>query len=168
MNLRKMDKRFVYVSPYITRMLRNGEKDKIYITDEAMDEMNKRGEFLVINKKYGIRYATPLLPITTALSKANFPVLDWPVNRLSIMIKAFADQLYVVYLLPPSIEELEKRLAQDDRDVDGSRMVEAREELNAFDQGEYEGCYDLCLTTQTGDDQVIAKVIYEHYLKSLQ
>jgi len=166
-NLKKLDNRFVYISPYITRMLREGEKDKIFITDEAMDEMNKRGEFLVINKKYGIRYATPLLPIVTALNKANFPVLDWPANRMSIMTKAFADKLCIVYLLPPSIEELERRLACDNRDADGSRIAEAREELEAFDLGTYEGRYSLRVTTQTGEDETIAQTIYEHYLKSL-
>jgi len=47
--LRKIDNRFVYISPYITRMLRDGEKDKIFVADSAMDETNKRGEFLVVN-----------------------------------------------------------------------------------------------------------------------
>lgn len=167
-NLRKLDKRFVYISPYITRMLREGEKDKIFISDDAMEEMNKRGEFLVINKKYGIRYATPLLPIVTALDQAKFPVLDWPANRLGIMTGAFADKLCVVYLLPPSVEELERRLANDNRDIDGTRIAEAYEELNAFNHGEYEGHYSLQVTTETGKERAIAEIIYEHYLESLQ
>ena len=166
-NLRKLDNRFVYISPYTTRTLRKDEKDKIFIIDEAMDEMNKRGKFLAINKKYGIRYATPLFPIIMAFEKENFPVLDWPINSLDIMTRAFSDQLCVVYLLPPSMEELKKRLAHDSRDVNNSRIVEARQEIDAFNRGEYEGCYSLLVTTFTGEDQVIAQVIYGHYLKSM-
>lgn len=166
-HLRKLDQRFVYISPYITRMLRDGEKDKIYITDDAMDEMRKRGEFLTVNKKYGIRYATPINPIITALSESRFPILDWPVNRLGIMTRTFTDRLCVVYLLPPSIEELEKRLANDNRDKDGSRLAEAKEELQMFSQGHYDGYFSLCVTTHEGRNQELAEIIYSHYLKSL-
>ncbi len=151
----------------MTRTLRDGETDKICISDDAMNEMIKRGEFLTVNEKYGIRYATPIVPITTALNELRFPVLDWPVNRLGIMTKAFAGRLCVVYLLPPSLEELEKRLAKDNRDKDGSRITEARDELQAFHQGFYDGYFSLCVTTHEGSDQELAEVIYEHYLNSL-
>lgn len=167
-NLQKIDSRFKYISPYITRALRNGEVDKICVTDNTMDEMDRNGEFLVINKKYGIRYATPLRPIVEALNESRFPVLDWPINRLNIMVRSFSGQLSVVYLAPPSIEELERRLSKDGRDENGSRILEACEELEEFYQGKYVDSYDLCVTTQSGKEDVISQNIYEFYLKSLE
>lgn len=165
--LRKIDSRFKYISPYMTRSLRKGEVDKICVTDDAMDEMDRKGEFLTINKKYGIRYATPLKPIIEALSESRFPVLDWPINRLSVMTGSFNGRLYVVYMAPPSVEELERRLSKDSRDAKGSRIFEAREELKKFHSGNYAGLYDLCVTTQSGEEDTIAQSIYEFYLKSL-
>jgi guanylate kinase len=91
----RIDKRFVYISPYTTRPLREGEKNKISISGEQMDEMWSRRELLVINKLYGIRYATPRLPIEEALASEGFPVLDWPVSRIEVMNQAFPNQLYV-------------------------------------------------------------------------
>lgn len=165
--LRSIDSRFKYISPYITRMLRSGEMDKICVTDNAMDEMDRNGEFLTINKKYGIRYATPLRPIVEALNEARFPILDWPINRLNIMEGSFSGRLSVIYLVPPSVEELERRLSKDSRDENGSRILEAREELTAFYEGRYASLYDLCVTTQSGKEDIIAQSIYEFYLKSL-
>ncbi|HBD04983.1 TPA: hypothetical protein DCZ32_00830, partial [Candidatus Uhrbacteria bacterium] len=37
--LSKLDSRFVYISPYMTRPLRQGERNKIAVSDEQMDEM---------------------------------------------------------------------------------------------------------------------------------
>lgn len=165
--LRKIDSRFKYISPYITRTLRNGEVDKICVTDNVMDEMDRNGEFLIVNKKYGIRYATPLKPIVEALSGACFPVLDWPINRLNIMTRSFNGRISVVYLTPPSMEELERRLSKDSRDENGSRIREAHEELEEFYQGKYADLYDLCITAQSDKEDMIAKSIYEFYLKSL-
>lgn len=67
-DMQAMDSRFVYISPYITRSLRKGEQDKIQISNQEMDERAARGEFLVINSFYGIRYATPNDSIERALN----------------------------------------------------------------------------------------------------
>lgn len=56
--LRQMDERFIYISPYITRPLRENETDKVHISDQEMDLRKENGEFLTINNLYGIRYAT--------------------------------------------------------------------------------------------------------------
>ena len=162
----KIDSRFKYISPYITRTLRNGEVDKICVADDVMDEMDRNGEFLIVNKKYGIRYATPLNPIVEALSGSCFPMLDWPINQLDIMRGSFSGRIFVVYLVPPSMDELERRLSKDNRDENGLRICEAREELEYFYRGKYANLYDLCITTQSGKEDVIAQSIYEFYLKS--
>ena len=61
----------------MTRPLREGERNKISISGKEMDDMSERGDFLIINELYGVRYATPRLPIELALAAGNFPILDW-------------------------------------------------------------------------------------------
>lgn len=162
----RLDSRFVFMSPYMTRPLREGERNKISISSEQMDEIRNRGEFLAINELYGIRYATPRLPIVEALSSGNFPMLDWPISRIEIMKQAFPDQLYIVYISPPSIEVLSQRLAKDGRDADGSRLQNAHEELEAYWSSRYVGIYDFEIISEENQVLRIAHAIYTNYLKS--
>ena len=161
----RLDNRFVYISPFITRSLREGEKNKISISDEEMDEMWRRGELLVINELYGIRYATPRLPIEQALTEGNFPVLDWPISRIGVMTRAFPNQLCVVYISPPSIEALQQRLAKDGRDADGHRLRNAREELEAYGSSRYSGVCDFEIISEENQVPKIAQAIYAKYLQ---
>ncbi len=164
----RLDSKFVYISPYMTRPLREGEKSKISISDPEMDEMWAQGELLVINKLYGIRYATPRVPIVEALAAGKYPVLDWPISRIQIMTEAFPDQLYSVYLSPPSMEALRQRLAKDGRDTDGSRLKSALDELEACRSSKYNGLYDFEIVNEDGQALQVASAIYANYLKSFQ
>jgi len=163
----RLDSRFRYISPYMTRVLRDGEKNKISISNEEMDDMRNQGKFLVINTLYGgIRYATPRAPIIEALSAELFPVLDWPVDKISLMRDAFPSQLYSVYVAPPSIKILSERLLKDGRDTDGSRLKNARDELEAFWSHRYDQVYDLAVTSEDGKISSVASAIYSNYLSS--
>jgi len=164
--LRDLDSRFIYISPYITRPLREGEKDKISITDEVMDTMDGKGEFLIINNLYDIRYATPRLPIIEAMEQKNFPILDWPISKMDIMTQAFPEDLLTVYIAPPTIEELRHRIKKDGRDTDGSRFRDAKAELKRYWAGEFDNYCDLKIVNQTGQTIEISQKIYSIYLKS--
>ncbi|MBU4010588.1 MAG: guanylate kinase, partial [Proteobacteria bacterium] len=41
--LKRLDERFIYISPYMTRPLREGESDKIEVSNEEMDLMISKG-----------------------------------------------------------------------------------------------------------------------------
>ncbi|TSC71698.1 MAG: guanylate kinase [Parcubacteria group bacterium Gr01-1014_38] len=166
--LRQLDSRFVYISPYMTRELREGETDKVPVTDAGMDEMDSRGEFLAINQLYGIRYATPRAPIVEALDSGNFPLLDWPVSRMDVMTAAFPGRLYTVYLVPPSEEVLTARLGQDERDPTGSRLQAAMQELTEFQAGAYNHLFDLSVVADDNQVLQIAQSIYAAYLNAAQ
>ncbi|HBD04982.1 TPA: hypothetical protein DCZ32_00825 [Candidatus Uhrbacteria bacterium] len=132
-----------------------------------MDEMWQRGELLVINILYGgIRYGTPRKPIIEAMATENFPALDWPIARLEVMTKVFPNQLFVVYVSPPSIDVLRQRLAKDGRDNDGTRLASATEELQRFWSSGYAGAYDYEIVSEDGRMAEIAETIYSNYLKS--
>lgn len=164
----QLDGRFVYISPYTTRQLRKGERNKISISGEQIDEMWNRGELLVVNELYDVRYATPRLPIVQALTENNFPVLDWPISRIEVMTKEFPDQLHIVYVSPPSIEVLRQRLARDKRDADGSRLQSACEELEAYWSSKHVGICDFEIVAEENQVLKIAHAIYASYLKSFR
>ena len=162
----RLDSRFTYISPYTTRDLREGEKNKISITDGEMDVMWSKGQLLVINTLYDIRYATPRQPILEALSNQRFPVLDWPVTKKQLMVDAFPEKIYSVYVSPPSVEILSSRLLKDGRDATGSRLKAARDELEAFWSQQYDGLYDLAVTSEDDKISEVARMIYTNYLSS--
>lgn len=161
----QLDNRFVYISPFMTRPLREREKNKISISVKEMDEMSERGEFLVINELYGVRYATPRQPIEQALKEDNFPVLDWPISQMDVMMQAFHDRLCVIYVSPPSIEALRQRLAKDGRDADGHRLQSAREELETYESSGYAGVCDFEIVSEENQVLKIAQAIYANYLQ---
>ena len=165
--LSKLDKLFVYISPYTTRPLRPGETNKVAVSNACMDDMLHRGELLVVNELYGgIRYGTPRAPIAQALATKTFPVLDWPIDRLAVMEEAFPDQLFTVYISPPSIDVLRQRLALDGRDADGTRLANSTAEVQKFWSEGYKGAYDFAIVSQEGKVPEIAQAIYAEYLAS--
>jgi len=163
----RIDERFTYISPYMTRGLRDGEKNKIPIGNEEMNILWNKGELLVINTLYDdIRYATPRVPIIKALKENRFPVLDWPISRVEIMTESFLDQLYLVYVAPVSIDVLKNRLNIDNRDINGKRFESACSELQAYWSHEYDSIFNLAIVSEENQIAEIAHTIYINYLSS--
>lgn len=164
--LYRVDSRFRYISPFTTRELRKGETNKVHIEEEQMDAMAEKGAFLTINQIYGIRYATPKDSVLEELRNENFPIIDWPVNRMEVMHEAFPGQIYAVYILPPSKQILAERLRVDGRDTTGERLQKGVEELNAYENSEYEGLYDFAIISEDSQLESVAKAIYQKYIGS--
>ena len=165
--LGEMDGRYAYISPYTNRRLRDGETDKVYVSDANMDRMTAAGEFLVVNELFGYRYATPRRDIFEALAAGNFPLLDWPVDRLGVMQEAFGGQLFAVYVEPPSLEVLAERLKSDGRDKNGGRLRSSTVELERYRLGEFDKLCDLKIESTEGHVEQIAATIHDAYLQSL-
>lgn len=160
-HLKEMDSSFVYVSPYTTRELRPGETDKIHVDVDTIKQLEEEGKLLTINEIYGIFYATPKETISEALAHGNYPILDWPVDKIDIMISYFGDQLLTIYIEPESIEELERRLGLDGRDKDGKRFAAGKLELEKYYQGTYDAVIDLKIVNRNGEDKNVASAIYQ-------
>lgn len=166
--LMKLDARFTYISPYTTRPLRSGEGNKVSVSREEMEVMESRGEFVVVNELFGgILYGTPRAPIEEALARNIFPMLDWPADRMHIMVEAFFGKLCVIYVAPPSLSVLRERLAIDGRDADGQRFASAQSELERLQSGEYAHLVDHVVVSEEGDVRRVVELIHAHYLSSL-
>lgn len=95
-----------------TREKRENEidgKDYYFITDSAFEEMIKKNEVLEF-AKYGKNfYGTPKAPIDKWLSEGKTIILKIEVQGAK-RIKELYDDAVGIFIMPPSIEELEKRL----------------------------------------------------------
>ena len=125
-----------------TRAPRPGEKDGedyYFVSKEEFDRMVQSGEMLEHAKVFDNYYGTPRMPVETALSKGRDVLfdVDWQGAR-DLRQAAGADQ-DSVFILPPSIEELDRRLharAQDSDEVVAKRMAQATSEMSHW--GEYD------------------------------
>lgn len=160
--LEKLDKRFVYIRPYTTRPLREHESDKISVSDAVFDMLAKEGKLLLVNELYGTRYAPPRVAMDNAFRARCFPMLDWPVDRLSALESALPQKLFRVYVKPPDFETLANRLRG--RPDATTRTNAARRELAALERGDFAGLIDLDVINSDGGSDATTRFIYEAYL----
>ncbi|MCW8917119.1 MAG: guanylate kinase [Magnetovibrio sp.] len=125
-----------------TREPRPGEvdgKDYFFIEKTKFGAMVENGEFLEHAKVFDNYYGTPKGPVDEALAAGKDVLfdVDWQGAR-DLRHAARGDQMSI-FILPPSHEELERRLyarAQDSEDVVKKRMSKAASEMSHW--GEYD------------------------------
>jgi guanylate kinase len=126
-----------------TRPPRPGEvdgRDYHFIDRAQFDALVARDELLEWAQVFGNRYGTPRGPVEKALSSGRDVLfdIDWQGTQ-QLREKGRAD-LVSVFVLPPSIPDLEQRLksrAQDTPDVIRSRMAKASDEMSHWAEYDY-------------------------------
>jgi len=127
---------------YTTRAPRPGEKDGVayhFVDDAAFLAMKARGEFLESAEVHGYRYGTSKKVITDALARGEDLILeiDWQGAR---QVRAIYPDCVGIFILPPSIEELERRMrsrGQDAEAVIRRRLDNARGEMEHAGEFDY-------------------------------
>tara|TARA_R110000787_G_scaffold285461_3_gene401129 strand:- start:11891 stop:12502 length:612 start_codon:yes stop_codon:yes gene_type:complete len=126
-----------------TRPMRPGEvqgKDYFFINVEEFDSMILAGEFLEHAKVFDNRYGTPRGPVEEALRAGNDVLFDVDWQGTQQLQENARDDLVSIFILPPSIEELERRLhtrAQDSDEVVKRRMAKATSEMSHYAEYDY-------------------------------
>jgi guanylate kinase len=126
-----------------TRPPRPGEvdgRDYHFIDAKRFDEMVARGELLEWARVFDHCYGTPRAPAAAALAAGRDVLfdIDWQGTQ-QLREKARSD-LASIFVLPPSMAELEKRLrsrAQDPEDAIRRRMTQATEEMSHWAEYDY-------------------------------
>jgi guanylate kinase len=126
-----------------TRPPRPGEvdgRDYHFIDAKRFDEMVARGELLEWARVFDHCYGTPRAPAAAALAAGRDVLfdIDWQGTQ-QLREKARSD-LASIFVLPPSMAELEKRLrsrAQDPEDTIRRRMTQATEEMSHWAEYDY-------------------------------
>ncbi len=119
---------------YTTRAPRPGEqngREYHFVDDATFVAMLERGEFLESAEVHGNHYGTSKAVIRDTLERGQDLVLeiDWQGAR---QVRKLYPGSIGIFILPPSIEELERRMrarGQDSEEVIRRRMQNAREEL---------------------------------------
>ena len=123
-----------------TRAARPGEEDGVHYHFRDMAEyqaMIARGDLLEHAMFLGRGYGTPRAPVEAALVEGRDVPFDieWQGHR---QLKAsMAADVTSIFLLPPSMAELERRLRNRGQDSDAEivkRMAAAREEIAHWDE----------------------------------
>lgn len=122
-----------------TRPIRRGEKegaDYHFISPEKFQRMIDDQEFAEWAEVHDHRYGTPKAPLEKALKEGLEILLDLDVQGGTALKKMFGSRALSIFLLPPSLEELEKRLSRrgtDSKEQLAIRMRNARWEMAAKD-----------------------------------
>lgn len=125
-----------------TRDPRPGERDGVdyhYRTIPEFRRMIERGELLEWAEVHGQLYGTLRSSLDEARSRAHFLILDIDVQG-SRQVKEAVPESISIFVLPPSGEELARRLvgrASEDSERQRRRLVAAREELMAAAEFDY-------------------------------
>ncbi len=118
-----------------TRAPRPGEEEGVHYyfrTPEEFDRMVEAGELLEHARFLGRSYGTPRASVEAALAQGRDVLFDieWQGHRQ--LKKRMAEDVVGIFLLPPSMQELERRLrgrAQDSEEEIARRLEVAREEM---------------------------------------
>lgn len=119
-----------------TRAPRAGEKDGIayfFMTREAFEEAIARDGFIEYAEVHGNYYGTPIAPIREHLEAGDDVVLEIDVQG-ALQVRAKLPEARLVFIAPPSFEELERRLrerASDSVESIATRLANARGEMDA-------------------------------------
>ena len=125
-----------------TRPMRPGEEDGVdyhFVSDTEFDEMVIRGEFLEWAHVFGYRYGTLKREVVKVIESGRDVLLDidWQGTQ---QLKQVDPDIVRVFILPPSMEELERRLrarGTDSDEVIAQRMERATAEISHWAEYDY-------------------------------
>lgn len=127
-----------------TRAPREGEvhgRDYFFRTREEFQSMVAEGQMLEHAEVFGNFYGSPRGPVEQAMSEGRDTLfdVDWQGGQ-QIRNSALGRDVVSVFILPPSIAELERRLrgrGQDSNEVIAHRMAKSRDEISHWAEYDY-------------------------------
>jgi len=124
--LEKYGDLFDYCVSHTTRAQKPGEDDKQYhfVTEDQFKKMEKDGEFMEVAESWGSYYATSKAEIERITSEGKIPYIEVDFKGAN-GLKSIAANF--IFLYPPSIEELRRRIAN--RTEDTEELFKKRMEL---------------------------------------
>ncbi len=132
----------VYSISVTTRSPRVGEvhgREYYFATEQEFFRRRDAGDLIEFAKVHGFWYGTPKAELEKTLAEGQDVVLDIDVQG-GRQIKKLYPSAILIFIAPPSIEELEKRLrgrSQDDEATIQMRLENARKEIDAAGDYEY-------------------------------
>lgn len=122
-----------------TRSPRPGEahgKDYFFLSRDDFQAMVNQGEFLEWAEFAGNLYGTPKAPLAEQIAAGHWVILEIELEGARQVRETFPQALQL-FVLPPSLEELEHRIrqrGQDDDDAIERRLQRAQVEIEAAEE----------------------------------
>jgi guanylate kinase len=135
-----------------TRPQRPGEidgRDYHFIDMVRFDSMVKSAKLLEWAEVFSHRYGTPRAPVEKALRGGRDVLFDIDWQGTQQLREKARDDLVSVFILPPTVTELRRRLetrAQDSRAIIAGRMAKAADEMSHWPE------YDYVIVNRDKDD----------------
>lgn len=125
-----------------TRPMR--EEDKVekkydFITVAEFEAMIERDELLEYNRYVNNYYGTPRIPVEAAINEGRDMIIEVDVNGAAA-IRSRLPEAISIFIMPPSLEELERRLCgrgTDSKEVIAARLKTALEEIERAPEYDY-------------------------------
>lgn len=141
--LLKADREIAMSVSVTTRPKRPGEehgRDYYFVNGDQFEEMVADHSFLEYATVFGNRYGTPTVPVQQSLEAGQDVLFDIDWQGTQQLYQRAGQDVVRVFILPPSLEELRKRLESrntDAPDIIESRMQRAVSEISHWDGYDY-------------------------------
>lgn len=126
----------------ITRGMREGEVEGVkynFISKEQFEQMIKEDKLLEYNSYVGNYYGTPKKPVMDEIEKGNDILIEVDVNGAA-QIKEKMPEAVSMFIMPPSFEELERRLSgrgTESEELIRKRMQSSLDEIKRASEYDY-------------------------------
>jgi guanylate kinase len=136
------DRLFLSIS-VTTRAKRSSEVEGIhyyFIDQSRFARMREGGELLEWAEVHGNLYATPRAAVEAALARGLDVLFDIDWQGTQQLVAAMAEDVVTVFILPPSMRELQSRLerrAEDNASVIAGRLANAASEISHWTEYDY-------------------------------
>jgi guanylate kinase len=149
-----------------TRPPRDGEehgRDYFFISDEEFNELRRSDSFIEHANVHGYQYGTLKSFVDEKIQNGISIILDIDVQGFNLIRNAIEHNLSI-FIIPPSIKELRKRLTSrglDSSDVIEKRLLNAKTELKYAEQYDYIVLNDLFENTLS---ELVSIINDENYI----
>tara|TARA_B100001964_G_C14141006_1_gene557433 strand:+ start:163 stop:738 length:576 start_codon:yes stop_codon:yes gene_type:complete len=136
-----------------TRPKRDHEVDGVnyhFLSEHEFMEKVQNNEFIEFENVHGYFYGTLRKTLEDALTQQEIILFDVDVNGAMTIKNNYSDNTCTIFILPPSLDDLKKRLIQ--RDSETEERINKRLERTAQEM-EYKDKFDACIIN---DDLAIA------------
>ena len=136
-----------------TRPKREHEVDGVnyhFLSNQEFTEKVQNNEFVEYENVHGYYYGTLCNTLEDALAKQEMVLFDVDVNGAMAIKSNYSENTYTIFILPPSLDDLKKRLIQ--RGSETEERIDKRLERTAQEM-EYKDKFDACIIN---DDLAIA------------
>lgn len=162
--LERMKDKFSFSISATTRPAREGEKDGVdyyFITTEKMREHIEKGDFIEWEEVYqGKYYGTFKSELDRIWNQGKFVIFDIDVKGGVNIKKILQQQACSIFIMPPSMEELEKRLRNRNTESEETlkeRLSRAKMEISLSENFDYVVCNDDLNTAIARVEEIIAQ-----------